>query len=1357
MRVVSTAWLRRLARTVLALACLAWSTFAAPHAHAAPDDAPSTRGFQEGRILVRWHTPPNRAPGDVNLLATPLPEGVKVLHTLGADRLWAVASIPEGSDPETVAAALRASGRVAWAEPDYLQFPRGIPNDPEFPRQWGLNNTGQLSGVPDADIDAPEGWDERRDAPAIVVGVVDTGIRLSHQDLAANLWVNPGEIPGNGVDDDGNGYVDDVHGINAITGSGNPNDDDGHGTHVAGTIGAVGNNGIGVTGVAWNVRLMALKFLPPGRQGGSTSDAIECIDYAVARGVRVLNNSWGGGGYSVALLEAIQRARAAGVVFVVAAGNDAQDNDATTDYPSGYPVDNILAVGATTRLNDLATFSNFGSGSVEILAPGSEILSTYAGGDADYRELSGTSMASPHVAGVVALLRAQFPGETYRQTLNRALRSAEPEARFAGRAQTAGLVNLPRALATATGSPFNDDLARAAPLAGSRLNVRSSIAHATSEPGEPPVLATPLVQTVWFRWTAATSGQVTLDTAGSAYDTLLAVYTGAGFGDLTLVQANDNAPGSSTSRVTFNAVAGTSYAIVVGARNVPPNGLTLLGLQTVPANDAQAAPEDVHGFSWVVRGDNALATAEPGEIAHGGPSASRSLWYRWVAPKTGRVSVSTHAPSVDTTLAVYEVAGAGLNPLASNRRANPGGIPAVYGSLTAFDAVAGTEYRIVVDAQPIAGGAHGGPFTLSLVDAAWTVPMRTSMTGSPAVAPDGTVYIPANTVSGSAFTGILQAHDPEGALLWSFAMGYLDIASPTVGPDGTVYIGSRDGFLYAIRPNGTQRWRFTAATEISASPALNASGDTVYVRSGATSAPASSNRLYAVNTANGAQRWSVQLGDDSYASPVVGADGTVYVAQASTATAPGGVRAFSPSGAQLWVYSFGGDNGAYGTPAIGADGTVYIGTMSGAFHAIRPEGTVRWVYQADGSITTSPALAPDGTGYFGTYGRQIHAVRPDGTVRWTYLAGDEMRASGVAVGADGSVFLGTYDRRVVALTPEGVLRRFYAAGDWVRSMPVLADGRLYYGSNDGRFHAVPVGTGAAASAWPLVRRDAQRTGRARAADQAPAEVPARLSNLSVRVRAGSGEETVIPGVVLSGAGETDVLMRAAGPALDGFGVDGWLADPRLELRAGATLLEANAGWGSASNAGVLADAAARLGAFAFAPGSADAALYRRLAAGAYTMPTASLTGAAGVVLMEVYVDAPVDGPVPAVNLSARGPVGTGEDVMILGFVVEGGPVRVLVRGVGPGLRDFGIAGVLARPSLRVVAGGVPLHVNSGWRGSPRFAEIVTVAQRVGAFPLSDASADAVLLEWFQPGAYTVQLSGVDGDTGIGLVELYRVP
>jgi serine protease len=318
----------------------------------------------------------------------------------------AVVRLDKNSDVDAAIEELRKDPQILYAERNYVVHTSATPNDPRFPELYGLDNTGQTGGTADADIDAVEAWDNSVGSSDIVVGVVDTGVDYTHEDLAANMWVNPAEIPGNGVDDDGNGVIDDVHGFNAITGSGDPMDDNDHGSHCSGTIGAAGNNGIGVAGVNWEVQIMALKFLNAGGSG-TLEDAISAIDYAVAQrnagvNLRVLSNSWSGGGFSQGLLDAITAASDAGILFVAAAGNAANDNDVIPTFPASYEAPSVVAVAATDHDDLLADFSSFGATSVDLGAPGVDVLSTTIGNT--YQLFSGTSMATPHVAGVAALV-----------------------------------------------------------------------------------------------------------------------------------------------------------------------------------------------------------------------------------------------------------------------------------------------------------------------------------------------------------------------------------------------------------------------------------------------------------------------------------------------------------------------------------------------------------------------------------------------------------------------------------------------------------------------------------------------------------------------------------------------------------------------------------------------------------------------------------------------------------------------------------------------------------------------------------------------------------------------------------------
>lgn len=399
--------------------------------------------YRPDRILIK---PKTGTPADA-MARVHKRQGTRVRGAFPALENLQVITVPEGAKVEEILAQYRQSGLVEFAEPDYLLRASAIPNDPRYAdgTLWSLHNTGQRGGLADADIDAPESWDILNSAGNIVVAIIDGGVRYTHEDLAANMWVNPGEVPNNGRDDDGNGIIDDVYGFNAVTNTGDPKDETGHGTHVAGIIGAVGNNGRGVVGVAWKVKIMALKFMDASGFG-ATSDAIQCIDYARTKGAKIINASWGGTDNSLALRTAISRARTAGMIFVAAAGNAGVDNDVTPDYPSSFDLDNVVSVGASTRTDALADFSDFGAKSVDLVAPGSTIYSTWHTSDSAYSYLSGTSMAAPCVSGALALLAARFPNDTYKQLIDRLLAATDSLPSLAAKCVSGGRLNLQRAL-----------------------------------------------------------------------------------------------------------------------------------------------------------------------------------------------------------------------------------------------------------------------------------------------------------------------------------------------------------------------------------------------------------------------------------------------------------------------------------------------------------------------------------------------------------------------------------------------------------------------------------------------------------------------------------------------------------------------------------------------------------------------------------------------------------------------------------------------------------------------------------------------------------------------------------------------
>jgi subtilisin family serine protease len=415
-----------------------------------------TPAFAEDRVIVKLNPNINTSQAN-NFRAEIGVRKVTKAEELGIE-IW---QVPKGN-VEKIVSTYQNDPRFEYIEPDYIinldnsdnstaspedsgtiTVQTTTTNDPDFSQLWGLNNTGQNGGTPDADIDAPEAWDVQTGNPDFVVGVIDSGVDYNHPDLVNNIWENPGEIAGDGIDNDGNGYIDDIRGWDFANNDNNPMDGNGHGTHVAGTIAGEGNNGIGVTGVAWNAKIMPIKFLSDSGSG-STSNAILAVNYATAEGVKVTNNSWGGGGYSQALYDAIQTAGEQGALFIAAAGNEGRNNDKIASYPANYNLPHIISVASTTNTNGLSYFSNYGATTVDLGAPGSDIYSTWPGGT--YNTISGTSMATPHVTGAAVLLWSEHPTWTPQQVKDQLMQTTDKISALNGKSVSGGRLNINNAL-----------------------------------------------------------------------------------------------------------------------------------------------------------------------------------------------------------------------------------------------------------------------------------------------------------------------------------------------------------------------------------------------------------------------------------------------------------------------------------------------------------------------------------------------------------------------------------------------------------------------------------------------------------------------------------------------------------------------------------------------------------------------------------------------------------------------------------------------------------------------------------------------------------------------------------------------
>ncbi len=457
---------QKVVAAVVALAALAacsdtptpTQSIAAPDQASAAANPQDALDFVPGEVIVKFRagaTPGNRglALGRANatarehiLTATMRrngdSEGIRVVHT--------PMNVP------AAVAALRASPDVEYAEPNYIYQHSATSNDTYYTNGslWGMYGDG-TSPANQFGSQAGEAWAlNRNNCSNVYVGIIDEGYMYTHEDLAANAGTNPGEIAGDGIDNDGNGYVDDVYGWD-FAGSDNTVFDgatDDHGTHVAGTIGGVGGNGKGVAGVCWSVKLLSAKFL--GRNGGTTANAVKAVDYftdlKTRHGINLVatSNSWGGGGFSQSLADAIGRANTANILFIAAAGNSTYDCDTSTAcYPAEYASANVIAVASITSTGGISSFSNYGATTVDIGAPGSGIWSSVPKSVqgkvvSGYASYSGTSMATPHVSGAAALYAAYHAGSSAAVIKSAIMSSAVPTASLSGKTVTGGRLNV---------------------------------------------------------------------------------------------------------------------------------------------------------------------------------------------------------------------------------------------------------------------------------------------------------------------------------------------------------------------------------------------------------------------------------------------------------------------------------------------------------------------------------------------------------------------------------------------------------------------------------------------------------------------------------------------------------------------------------------------------------------------------------------------------------------------------------------------------------------------------------------------------------------------------------------------------
>ena len=570
------------------------------------------------------------------------------------------------------------SGNYEYVEPNWMISINSTPFDSSYlnGELWGLKNRGNKGGTIGIDANLEDAWEITTGSKDVIVAVIDTGIRYTHNDLKANMWKNLNEIPDNGIDDDRNGYVDDIYGINGISwasNKGDPMDDHGHGTHCAGTIGAQANDEGRLVGVAWNLKLMALKFLAADGRG-FMDHSVTCIDYAIANGAQVINASYSSPSYSQNEYLAIKRAHEAGIVFIPAAGNDSKNNDRRPSYPNSYNLENIISVSAIDRFGGLASFSNWGLQTADIGAPGVSILSSFNSSDSSYMTWDGTSMAAPHVAGAAALLLSIEPNLTPSQVRKRLIDTAKPLQSLQGKTVSGGMLDVHASLAASPRSILSLDVTYSPeiPDKGGEMTITARLTSPQ------PVLGA--------------SVQVTLGENFSLLDN--------GFnGDEKAMDGIYSAKVFAPNFLTFDLL------VTASASGFEPVSKSL-PVKTIfrQQNDSFAQALSLSTSKNLTTGDNSGATVEPGEDLFS-PGISGTMWYSWRPSRAGDATLTTFGSTFDTSLAVYQGESFGnLQRIAANDDFNKQQTT----SKVEFDAEKNQLYWLQV------GGMNGavGPFKI---------------------------------------------------------------------------------------------------------------------------------------------------------------------------------------------------------------------------------------------------------------------------------------------------------------------------------------------------------------------------------------------------------------------------------------------------------------------------------------------------------------------------------------------------------------------------------------------------------------------------------------------------------------------
>jgi hypothetical protein len=954
--------------------------------------------------------------------------------------------------------------------------------------------------------------------------------------------------------------------------------------------------------------------------------------------------------------------------------------------------------------------------------------------------------------------------------------------------------------------PVNNAFANATVVSGALVNVSGSNVGANKEPGEPLHPDSLGGASVWWAWTAPSSGTASVFTSGSSFDTILAVYTGTAVSALMRIASDDDSGAGSASLLTFTATAGTTYRILVdgygGATGSIVLGISSANTSSGSNNDSFANRMTFPGTGGTLSGSNASATREAGEPRHAGAGPFKSVWYAWSATASGTVTVSTAGSSFDTVLAVYTGSAVdGLTLVASNDDG-----PNTTTSVVSFAATPGTTYQIAVDGYSGASGSvvimltpppgsGGGVGGTTLANDSFARPSPIGPSGGDfSVSSVGATKEPGEPDHAN--------HRGGASLWWSWtAPSGGTVAISTAGSNFdtilAVYAGNALNGLMVIAANDDIADAVTSSVSFMAQP-----GQTYRIAVDGYRGASGNVRLSLTPSAGGGIGVAL-VSNDAFANRATfpSSGGTLRGSNSSASSETGEpFHAGVAANRSVWWTWTPSASGTYTVSTAGSDFdtvlAVYIGSAVASLASVASNddesSTIRTSllrfsaaagasYQiavasyglAAGSIQLSVAGASGGptapandqfarrstlpvTG--GTVeGSNVGASRELGepdharnaaarSVWWSWTPSRSGIANLTTNGSSFDTVLGVYlGPSVTALTEVASNDDHGSATTSSASFRVTA-GSTYVIAVDG-FNGASgtVRLTASIAATPDTGGITQNT---------------RLANLSVRSPAGSGANTLVVGFAINGNSPKPILVRAIGPTLASFGLPGAMPDPVLTIYRGAAPIDGNDNWGSNPRADDIVAKSALVGAFPLDRLSRDAAILISLLPGAYTAQiSAAGASTSGVALLETYdIDFNADADAlgrKLINISSRAQVGAGENVMFAGFFVLGPtPKRLLIRGIGPTLGAFGVTGVLADSQIFVRrSDGTLVASSDNWSG----ADVSSAAAATGAFALAAGSRDAALIANLAPGGYTVELSGVGGATGVGLIEVYEMP